>query len=120
MKSGAGAGTCPKANSGGSRRKKLPGGGKGAGASGKTENNPGGGRLLWGKRSKLTKQQQRDFARLVLGRFCKPKGTRATFAGGDPNGQNVSINGCRKSREEARRRKLRNWLQIWIAEEYTK
>jgi hypothetical protein len=92
VKSGEDAGICPKVSDAGSRRKKQSGAGKGAGACGGTENNQAGGRRLWVKKSKLTKQQQRDFVKPVLGKSCKPKGIKATFVGGDPNEQNVSIN----------------------------
>jgi hypothetical protein len=92
-RSGAGAGICPKVSDEGSRRKKLSGAGKGAGACGGTENNPEGGGRLWGRKSKLTKQRPRDFVKPVQEKLCKPKDIKATFAGGDLNEQNVSISG---------------------------
>jgi hypothetical protein len=102
---GAGAGICPKVNDEGSRRKKLSGAGKGAGACDGIDNNPAGGRRLWGRKSKLTKPHQNGFEKPVPGKSCKPKGTKATCADEGLNEQNASISECRKSREQIKKRK---------------
>jgi hypothetical protein len=78
-------------NGAGSRRKKQSGVEKGVGACGGTENNPAGGRRLWGRRSKLIKPHQSGFEKPVPGKSCKPKVIKVTFAAGDRKGRNVNI-----------------------------
>ena len=73
------------------QKKRISAAGKDAGASAETGSNPDGGRRSWGKKSKLIKQQRRDFAKPAPGKYYKPRGIKATFAAGDLNGQNVNI-----------------------------
>jgi hypothetical protein len=78
-------------------------------STGADKNNPEHGRIKWERKNKKrTRLHPNGLERLVLGRFCRPRDTKAIFAEEGLNGQSGSINGCRKSREEAKRGKLRN------------